>query len=248
MYESQLSSATSRKETLQDIWLRTRPNIGKLLPVFAQLDERSIVGISGRSGSGKSMLLMEIMAHILLRDERIEILLIDTERHFRLFKLIEICDKLSGDHSLIKCQLEKLHIIKTFHHLSVTALLEQNRNISMVVWDSLESYYNTKAYAALEAGGSLSKEYYMFTHLLKLSNLVKKFDVIVVYAKPESQNDHHSFRDNISTHFIELEKGKDSFSMKLRTNKGEEQRFYSIHQDGIKFSENLTKLTIPIEQ
>lgn len=238
-----------RIQGLHDIFLRIRPCLDKLLPVFEEIDERSIVGISGKSGSGKSMLIMEIIAHILMREDSIEVLLLDTERHFKIFKFIEICMKLikpsnidnSNDSLIIRHQIEgqltKLHIIKTYEadYSTLTAMLEQNQKISLVVVDSLETCYYTTAYAALEADKSLSKEYFMFSHLKKLSKLVEKFEITLVYAKPECKHDDRRFREN-TTHLCTLKKDTETFTMKVHTNNQDKQFMYSINSDGIKLS------------
>ena len=250
MCEDQLSLVENHEVRLQDIFLRIRPEIKKLLPVFEQIEEGAVISLSGESSCGKSMLIMEIIAHVLLGGSEIEILLVDPQGNFKIFKLIEICTKLmmsenqsdqSNESSLryIKEHFKKLHIMKEASLIPITDIIKQNRNISLVIVDSLESCYYTKSYEALEDERKpWSKEYYMFKRLSMLSNLVKKFDITVVYARPEYENnERYKFRDNITTHFVALEKGKDSFKMNIRTLRIKEKIIYSIHQNGLEILE-----------
>lgn len=254
MCEAPLTEPTFRVESLNDIFRRIRPTIKSLLPFFDRIHSSSIICINtGQHSIGKSMIIMEIIANILLKKEKIEVLLIDPERNFKIFDFIGICLKVmlenqdeSQDKSMsraeeqIENQLERLHIMYTYesNYMSVTAKLEQNPNISLVIVDSLDSQFYSAAYEMLEAGRSLSKDYFIAQHLYKLKTLVKTFEVTVVCTRLESKSDE-GFQDNVS-HVATLKKEKDLFLMKIRTVTDEKEIVFSIDTNGVKI------LTMPL--
>lgn len=85
-----------RTEGLEDIFQRNRPSLpaeflGKLSENYSR-EKSSIICVSGKSASGKSMFAMELMSRALLlpNEESPEVLLVNVDKSFNILKFMEI--------------------------------------------------------------------------------------------------------------------------------------------------------------
>lgn len=80
-------------EGLQDIFQRHRPSLPKGILSFVSLEDlkEEVICVTGESGSGKTMLLMELMGRTLLlpNEESPEVLFVNIEKDFNILKFME---------------------------------------------------------------------------------------------------------------------------------------------------------------
>lgn len=83
-------------EELEDIFLRKRPSLpkeflGKLEDSNSR-DSPSIICVTGKYGSGKTMLVMELMSRAILlpNEEAPDVLFVNIEKDFNILKFMEI--------------------------------------------------------------------------------------------------------------------------------------------------------------
>lgn len=169
-----------------------------------------IIEISGGGSSGKTILVIQLIAKCLLPKSWNDIcigglgtraILIDTDHHFQIFKLISIMeDIITSSASLgsssqevdnivlniVEKALSNLIILScfdsseffvTFH--SLERILSNNKDISLLVIDSLTAYYwpNT-----LEPNGIRKKQLYLEKCLSLLHRNIKYYKISVIYT------------------------------------------------------------------
>jgi predicted ATP-dependent serine protease len=242
MNETLLTQPAYQTETLSEIYLRNRPSTADLWPeVFGNLKQSSLVSVSGANGSGKSIFMMEVIAKALMKDN-LEVLLLDVDKHFNMFKLIEILLKYM-DEDQVQCRLGRLKILtcyETNFHAIITKLPqilegENSEKVSLVLIDSLGLFYYTQA--KMESSGkNLSKNAFITSYLQHLKNLGPKFNVTVMYTTPGFMSGNSNIAD-LTTHNVELMKLQSgSFSMTITSKNHDKIHNFKIDNQGIKFS------------
>jgi hypothetical protein len=204
---------------------------------------------------------MEIMSRVITLQEvdgDPEVLFINTEQSFNIFKFDEVCfskvsspdsisqeQKQMNDEEIHQKRLQRLKIVnyneKQFKTVKtdVEKALEANENISLVLIDSLGSFYYSEGHKALHSERRpLTKEQLMKSYLQQFESVAYRFGVTVVYT---SSLDLVAKRDDITTHFISIENNKkNQFLLKVMTKDTEKLQSITIDRCGIKF-ENIVK-------
>jgi hypothetical protein len=243
-------------ENLNDKFLCYRPPINDIFPeVFGNLDAKSIVSVFRKSQSGKSMFLMELVARAvtMVEDKNAEVLVLDIDGHFDVFKVLEMCMKYRPDlkeenaDEVIKKMLSRVHTVDdeeihnidhVFYHLS--QILTDYKNVSLVVIDSIGSNYYLTASNHLQDDkvSNINKDLYMKSYLEKLKVFVERFGVSFVFSKPIYMTSEK--KDAISTHQVTLEKKnlKLYWLILIKAEGGLAKKVgFNIEEDGIKILE-----------
>lgn len=255
-------------EGLNDIFLRDRPSLKNVYrQMFGELEGSEIICVKGRTNSGKSMLLMELMARTVMQEEgerKPEVLFVDIDKQFSIFKFADICMKFclkeetqqDRDHitrlpNHIKSQLEKLHVVSNcnIHNMNINNIspllntcLKENKNISLVVIDSLGSYYYSDLSTSLRTKeGPLKKDYYLLSYMKKFKILAEKYQVSFVYSKPSFMEFAGAYKDQITTHVVSLfQKNTNMYEMQVKTGESSTEMLYTIDSFGMEIiSENV---------
>lgn len=241
-------------ERLDEIYHRIRPSTASLWPeVFGTLKNGDLIAVSGKSGAGKSLLMLELGARAMMQNE-CEVLFIDAELNFNVFKLCEICTKFideintTNGHNLIEQQLEKLHIFRSKESIEldeakIAQKLADNTKISLVLLDSFGTFYYKHASSA-ENNEPITKDSYLKSYLEKFKRLAKKFEVTFVYTKPDYFDSNYDLRTLGAglTHAITLEKmSKDIYSVKIQTKSMLKELHFTIDFYGFRLVDHPAK-------
>lgn len=261
MNEAPYTEPEFQAEGLNDIFLRDRPSLENLFPeVFGCSVKKAIISVSGFPCSGKSMFLMELISRLLMQKNKNnkrhpEVLLLDIDQQFDIFKFSEICMKFRApeqeteeDREFVRLQLEKLHVLTNCGSLNMnflinqlTSILKENNEISLIIFDSLGSFYYSNIAAALDKEQSLKKETFMTTHLNKFKLLADKYGVSFAYAKPIFMETGR--RERLATHHISLmQKTSNLFLMRVWTSDNLTDMLYTINYRGIEIVREKIKL------
>lgn len=243
-------------ESLNDIFLRDRPSLENLFPqVFGCSVKNAIISVSGDSSSGKTMFLYEIMARLLMlkndsKKSQPEVLLFDVDKQFDIVKFSEVCLKFRSSESdeFLRLQLRKLNVISNCNSLNMnilvadlTNILKENNQISIVIFDSLGTFYYSDIATAIEQKQSLKKETFMTTHLKKFKLLSEKYGVSFAYAKPTFMETGR--RESLATHHISLSpKSPNLFLMRVWTSDNLQDMLFTINCRGIEIVRDKIKV------
>lgn len=238
MCDSQLTEPPFRVEGLSDILRRRRPNIDDVWPeVFGKLKQGSVVSVTGR---GKSLMVMEVIARILIRKDNSRVLLVDVEQHFNIMKLVEISinllqqqrDDRDFNQSLIEAQLSRLAILTCYEEdfvmiaPKIEKILGHDETISLVLVDSLGFFYYAASCDALENGRFLNKGTYLASFLKEFKNLAKKYETTIVSTIPEFMSENSKHLEKFTTHLITLKRKLDSISFTVKHKDSTEDEMY----------------------
>ena len=248
MQEPEYTEPLFQAECLNDIFMRHRPPIKNLFPqIFGEFEAKSIVSVTGPSASGKSMFLLELMAQTITSDnsQEIEILLFDIDHQFNIFKFIDVCKKFRGAESEGEDENDYIH--KLINRVHVTTIknqfttafqmselafkLKENKKISLILFDSLGSFYYEDARKKLAGRAPTSKDGLMLSYLTRLKVMADRFGVSFVYSKPIFME---TKRDEITTHQISLAKKSLKMFILQTTRHGETKKLlFTINETGI---------------
>jgi energy-coupling factor transporter ATP-binding protein EcfA2 len=241
MNETLLTQPAYQAETLYELSLRNRPSTANIWPeVFGNLKQRSIVSVTGSSGSGKSMFVMEMIARALLIED-MEILFLDVDKHFSIFKLVEILLKYTDEENARNC-LKKLKMFtcyeddfeETFSKLPQILESKVYQKVSMILIDSLGLYYYVHSETNDEDKNE-SKEAFIARYLQNIKNITQKYNLTAIYTTPGFMRS--SSLPDLATLTISLVKHEDSFSM---TTKDKSINF-TISSSGLELEESRTE-------
>lgn len=241
MDDSSITQPEYQKETLRAIFLRNRTLTTDIWPeVFGKLKQQSLISLSG---SGKTVFISELIARALMLG--IEVLLLDVDQHFRMFKLIDVLLKYTSEDQ-IQFRLERLKILTcnetNFNSIieKLPQILEIEKQISLVVIDSIGLFYYAQIHL-VPNGKTTSKATFIKSYLQKLSILSSRINVTVIYSHnpvyttPGCMNGI-SVLSELTTHSIELQKNQnESFSMVITSKAHDKTHSFKIDQ-GIQLS------------
>lgn len=243
-----------------------RPSLESLFTnVFEGLQPKSIIEVAGESKTGKTSFVMDLIAQAIMPEElngcNADVLFLKPESKFSIWKLLEMtwkhCKDLqlfSQNHSqdsssqsnlnFVRQQLAKLHILecrtKTSFNVNINnieRILRANRQISLIVLDSIGLFYYEKVAEINDSGKFLSKDSYVHSYLEKFKEITSKFNVSIVYTRSGFMSGRSDYRETIPTHRIVLESlNKVMYTMKtISDNKSWNLHYYSINNDGLTF-------------
>lgn len=235
-------------ETLEDIFTSNRPKIDFVWSdFFVNLADNCVVEVSGSSGSGKSVLMMEMAAKVIMSNgtsHRPEVLYIDADKSFSIFVFTQICMKyLEGadyDSDRFQQDIDRLHVLTCYDKSfdadikKLNFYLANNILISLIVVDSLGLFYFSQAQSP--DSEFTNKSSYVAYYVKIFDQLRKKFKVSIVYSiMPNLKN----YRARIATHLIAMEKtrGRD-FIMSTNTKNSVKNLRFAIDASGIKLFES----------
>lgn len=238
-----MSERTS--ETVFEMFLRIRPPIVDLWPIVFKntLEDGSLIGVEG---IGKSLVIIEIMACILTRNDKSKVLFVDVDQHFNILKLVEACKHImqkknndpEGNQNIVEAQLKKLQILTCYEEdfkilgSKLEKILTEDRNISLVIIDSVGQFYYT---SPCQTGRLQSKANYVASILKKFKAINKKYDATIVYTKPDFMLVKSPFCDSLNTHYITLNTEYDIFLMKVKHKGIEELHVFRDISNGLDF-------------
>lgn len=232
-------------EGLEEIFLRNRPECKNIwIEVLGEIESGSLLGIRGKSGSGKSMFLMQIMARALMGETQMDVLLVDAERTFKIFHFVDqLCsdqfgtsDDTVAHQNQIRNQLEKLHIVfpteSNFDQTiaSLDAILSNNPRISIALIDSIGIFFFSECQRIKDGKHSIILK----TYLEKFKHLAKKYKVTFVITLPDYIEETFECRNNMTTiSLVKFTTG--NFLMTLKSKKQMKEFLFTIDSRGIKF-------------
>lgn len=232
-------------ENLEDIFLRNRPTIKNIwLEIFRtkSIEAKSVVFISGKTASGKSMLLQEIAARtIMIEDQKEitpEVLYIDVAGDFKIKKFHQICSKFQSEDDTQYNYLDKIYVYALGLNNYKTALtrlnyiLKSNSRISLILLDSLGFFYY---HEASKSETCLSKEKYLQLEFRKFKELSDKYAITFICSLPDVDLPP-SVADDTSSIIVQKLK-PDRFSMTLKAKDCGFEAHFAVDANGINFIE-----------
>lgn len=197
---------------------RNRPSLANLEPKIFTLSQspspRHIIEITGESNTGKTHLLMEFVARCVLPVRfggcSADVLFIDTEHHFQIFKLAAMLEKhlrnttsqaFNPDEtrSIINESLKRCHLLKCHSHeqlqlaiFGLDRMFRDNGSAALLALDSVSTFYWLESCEATP----IRMDTYAKTLVGKLANVVRHHGAVLVYVKPESFKSRSSDGDS----------------------------------------------------
>lgn len=150
------------------------------------------------------------------------------------------------EHNVVRQSLSRLHILTCNGFLldeiikGVERAITENQKIALVLIDSLGMDFFSEALSSEQMEMRiLSKDAYISKYHEQLCKLIRKFNVTVVYTKPQYMQGHAIPRtDKIFGHRINLRKLNEVvYTMTINSNEKEKQLWYKIDFYGIKIVE-----------
>ncbi|KAJ9582041.1 hypothetical protein L9F63_003624 [Diploptera punctata] len=163
-----------------------------------------VVEITGDIGSGKTLLITQLLAKCLLPKSMFEIdigglgagaIIINSDHHFQLLKLVSIMESTFEENQqldsstiekIIKTALanlivlncyDRVQLLVTFH--SLDNILSSNKNISLIVVDSLSAFY----WQDIVISGIHKMDFYLKKTLKTLQSCIQEHKIVIIYTK-----------------------------------------------------------------
>lgn len=182
-------------------------------PIINNIDEKifpdngpkptDIIEISGESNVGKSIMLMELIAKVILpvkyNGKNAGVVFINCDNNFQLFKLLAILEKCickkqtENDtvHVIIKSALQNLTILKCSNvdqfDLAIISAEQQfslnSQNILLAI-DSISSFYWLDYYKQIDKNSTFGMNTYLKNLLIRLGKIIDESHSILCYTKP----------------------------------------------------------------
>lgn len=212
-----------------------------------------IIEITGNSGIAKHLLILELLGRCLLPTQYNNITLpgkncgaviIDCNHHFDMFQLIKIMELILKHHiqsktvisKIVKASLENLIIMNCYdsHQFCMSfynleKLLTDNVNVSLVVIDSISSYY----WEYRNKHGSISWKNYNKKLLSMIENLIRNTNIILAFTKTTKDSITEKPNDYV-TCSISLNEIDDTYQARI-SNKNSEKTITFLIEEKIQF-------------
>lgn len=173
---------------------------------------RETVELCGNLSSGKTLLLTQLIAKCILppdcdgltiQGRDVAVLLINTDHHFRVSKLIELmlgiveaaCEREYFEYDeetitelIITPSLENLTVVSCYDNAqfkitlnSLDGILEKNSRIGLIAVDSVSSFY----WQDRETGGVWIMDQYVKNILKIIQKHVFQYKIVTIYTRPD---------------------------------------------------------------
>lgn len=184
-----------------------------------------IIEVSGDSSAGKTSFIMEMIAYtilpstfqnILINGKNASAILIDSEHHFdlqRLVKSMQIKLKLIANINpdeikfIISESLKRLIICNVFSlfelkctFIKVGSMIHDNSNIALVCFDSIQSFYWCERDFN---NNKLAKDQFKYDYLKYLIDQIKDYNVVLAYTRSTNfkSNQKYKRKQEIPIHY-----------------------------------------------
>ncbi|XP_076352266.1 X-ray repair cross complementing 2 [Tachypleus tridentatus] len=193
-------SPTVKCETGSQLLARlcSRPSLAKLEPaLFPDLSGEYVVEISGKSGAGKSELFYHFIVWCILPPSwqgtelgglSAGVVLVDTDHHFNLLRLVTVLEKTKKVTIFIQECLQMLTVVRcwnseqlllTLH--SLDSVIGSNANISLLLIDSVSAFYWLDRMNLMDHMNEIDKLHAQLVAALK--KLINDYKVVIMATR-----------------------------------------------------------------